>query len=360
MLGIAWVDENGGYRRTADRPFADLADFPPLDYSLIQAERYTAYGYPNIKRQFGMISSKGCPFSCTFCFNSEFHRCRRRMYPREVLFQQIKTLTENYGVDRVAFIDEIFGVDKQELKAFCQGMTDRFPGFTWGADTRVGVLTREDMEMMYANGCRSLTFGLESGSAEMRKVLRKDFDDTKVDEAFRNCREVGFRTNAYFMLGLPDETPEQLRETVRLYFRTQPNWGVWFLYWPIPGSQLYRELEAAGRISVPTTLEAAAAHNTLTDQDLAKNYSRIPDKDLQVVQNFVNWQTVFRQRGYVKIAVSLLLSNLRRIGLRGLARELWVSAKLLCTVAWYAHAYPSIRKKYDLYAKNYGRTDWDD
>jgi len=361
VLGIAYVDENGEYRRTADRPFADLADFPPMDYSLLLMERYMV-PQKFTKRPMTMITSKGCPYSCTFCFNSEFHRCQRREYPREMIFGQIKTLAENYGVDHVVFWDEIVSVNRRELNAFCKGIADLQVGISWEAQMRVGVLTREDLEVMHAAGCRKLFFGLESGSAEMRKALRKTFDDSKIDETFRNCREVGIQAGAVFILGLPGETPEQLRETIRLYFRLRPVLTHWSHYLPILGSQLYRTLEADGKISAPTTLETIAQPKIIF-QVSANNYSQIPDRELRVVQCFVQWLLLFGKKHGdldIKTAIRREFINLRSVGLRGLTRGLWNAAKLFCSVVWHVHAYPSIRKKYDLYAENFGRTEWND
>lgn len=368
VLGIAYVDENGLYHRTGDRPFADLADFPPLDYSLIPIKKYLNR-FPFANRTFLMISSKGCIFRCTFCYNNEYHRCQRRVYPLEVLLQQIKTLAVDYGVNGVLFWDELFGVDKQELRAFCQGVKGLGLGLVWTAVTAVGILSREDIMMMHEAGCRMLCYGLESGSAEMRKKLHKYYDASKIDETVRNCRDAGILFMPNFMIGLPDETPEQLRETVRLYFRTHPDMITMSYYTPIPGSQLYRALEASGRMPPRKKTLEGIRLQTMEFQHLAQNFSDVPAKDLQVIMQFVYWQTVFGKKqktpGFdwgsnLKMLIINLLHYLRCAGLRGLARGVWEAGKLFCNVAWYAHAYPSIRKKYDLYAKNFGRTDWDE
>jgi len=366
VLGIAYVDEHGEYHRTADRPFADLADFPPLDFTLIPVKKYFSR-VPFANRLFMIITSKGCVFSCTFCFNNEFHRCQRRMYPMEIIFRQIKTLAEDYGVNGFLFSDDLFGADKRYLREFCRGIKDLGLGLHWFVQTAIGILSREDMALMYEAGCRLVAFGLESGSAEMRKSLHKFYDASKIDETFRNCREAGLLTMANFIVGLPDETPEQVRETVRLFFRVNPDTVGLNYYTPIPGTQLSRALEASGELSPPKSLEEYKSQSKGWHR-LPQNYSRVPAKDLQVILRFIHWQMVFgknnrnaeTKRGFVKMAISNLVDYLRGGGLRGLVRGLWESASYFCNVAWYAHAYPSIRKKYDLHARNFGRTHWDD
>ena len=366
VLGISYVDENGEYRRTPDRPFADLADFPPMNYALLPMEQYfTKYMHAN--RMLPMVTSRGCIFNCTFCFNNEFHRCQRREFPREVIFQQLKTLVRDFRIDGTFFFDELFGADKQALLAFCQGMKDLDLGLIWFSTATAGVLSREDLRLMYDAGCRMLEYGLESGSPEMQKKLNKRFSLAKIDETFRNCRDAGIAVQANFIIGFPDETPEQVRETVRLYFRTRPEKPSVNFYEPIPGTQLYRALEAAGHPLPKITVDGTKS-KIMPRYVLDQNYSRVPNRDLKVIMNFICWEMVFgkkheapdaRRKPLAKMAISHLRDNLRAMGPGGLTRGLWESAKYICTVAWYAHAYPSIRKKYDLYAKNFGRTDWD-
>jgi len=364
--GVAYVDENGEYHRTPDRPFADLADFPPLDYSLVPMGRF-ASGFLFADRVFMMVTSKGCPHQCTFCFNREYHRCQRRAYPREVIFRQIETLVRDYGADGLIFGDEVFGTDKRELRAFCEGLKALNLGVKWYTESVVGALARSDLALMYDAGCRMLAFGLECGSAEMRKKIHKYYDASKVDETFRNCREVGIRAAAFFIIGFPGETPGQVRETVRLYFRLQPDSTGLCLYLPIPGSQLYRELEASGQLRPKKTLEAYGASPIGWNRE-TENFSRVPTKELRVILHYINWQMAFQKKRYrpgfkrdspLKLALSNLLAYLRCAGPRGFAHGLWNAAAFFLAVAWDAHAYPAIRKKYDLYAKNFGRTDWD-
>ena len=367
VLGIAYVDENGAYHRTGDRPFADLADFPPLDYSLVPVERFL-FRLQFSDNVFMMVTSKGCVHNCTFCSNKEYNRCQRRDIPNEVLFKQMKDLAENLGVKGLMFFDEFFGADKRKLRTFCEGLKELNLGLTWWAETTVSAMTREDLQMMHDAGCRALAFGLESGSAEVRKAVRKHYDASKVDEVLRDCREIGILVAVGLILALPDETPEQVRETVRLYFRTQPDIVRLPYFSPIPGTQLYRSLVEAGRLRAPKTLEDMGTQ-ILGWDSLTVNFSRVPDKDLRVIKKYMHWQMVFGKKRKIpqakrsrslKMAFDNLRIYLRCAGLRGLARGLWDAAKFVCGVAWYANAYPSIRKKYDLYAKNLGRTDWGD
>jgi len=365
VTGIAYMNERGEYHRTSDRPFANLANFPPLDYSLIPIKKFYT-PLPFAKHLFIMMASKGCIYKCSFCFNSEYHRCQWRSYPHDIVFAQMKYLTEHCRVDGFLFIDEMFGADKQNLRGFCRRMVGLGGHLTWSMETTIGMLTREDMQLMHNAGCRMLTFGLESGSVEMRKKLRKYYDASKIDETFRDCNEIGILTKANFIIGLPDETPQQLRETVRLYFRTHPHAAALGFFTAYPATPLYRSLLAQNRLT-PKTLEEMGGP-VAERQKLTQNFSCIPRKDLIVVASFVHWHTIFGKKRKVHGTKTNSIANVGLNNLLGFVRAYpspttllqagWEAIKFVCTTAWYAHAYPSIRKKYDLTAKNFGRTDW--
>ncbi|MDR0531529.1 MAG: B12-binding domain-containing radical SAM protein [Oscillospiraceae bacterium] len=367
VLGIAYLDAEGSFHRTQDRPFADLADFPPLDFSLITVERYLQYSsWAN--RTFMIYTAKGCPFRCDFCYNKEYHRCQWRGYPKETVFSQIHELVQRYNVNGLLFCDEMFGTDKRRFREFCQSISETGYNIKWGAQTVMGTLSNEDIELMYAAGCRRIDFGLETGSAEMRKKIHKFYDASRISATIKKCRDLGLFVTNNFILGFPDETPEQLRETVRLYFGTLPSICACCLYYSLPGTQLYSELEEQGRVQRPKTLDGWIQK---AKKNAFENYSKIPTKELFTVLAFMTWQEVFRNSGRpskgsvkLKSVFSTLFNRIRHFTLTTSFLEAfqlaWHTLKRFCFIAWYAHAYPSIRKKYDLYAKNLGRTEWDD
>jgi len=174
-------------------------------------------------------------------------------------------------------------------------------------------------------------------------------------------------THGLFIIGLPDETPGQLRETVHLYFRAHPHAAALGFFTAYPATPLYRELLAQGRLT-PKTLEEMGGP-VAERQHLSQNYSHIPPKDLLVVANFVHWQTMFGKKHrtpgiktnpIAKVGLHNLLGFLRAApGPRTLLQAAREAVKFVCAAAWYAHAYPSIRRKYDLDARNFDRTIWD-
>jgi radical SAM superfamily enzyme YgiQ (UPF0313 family) len=363
--GIVFSAKDGTVVRTQDRPFADLADFPPLNYSLVQTKKFFQY-MDFASRMFHVFTSKGCPYKCSFCFNENFHKCQRRRYPLEVVMHQIRELVDDYGVNGVVFEDEMFGGNKEEFRTLCNALGSFEPRIYWAAQTVMGILSREELELAYASGCRTLVFGLESGSAEMRKKVQKYYDAGKIDETFRTCRELGISTMPNFIIGFPQEIPEQVRETVHLILRVNADVPNVSIFTPVPGSKSYADLVASGSLKPIEDIEEYA-RNPKNRQTVTQNFSLIPTRELRCISSFFYWVLAFggksgkktRKKGMVKVAVIGLLNHIAIEGLRRGVANLVGTAKIFLRTFWYSHAYPSILKKYDLYKKNFGRTDWD-
>jgi len=356
IRGIAYRDASGAVRRTPEREFADPADLPVIDWSLVDPEEYFA---PRLgcKKVMYLYCSKGCPGRCAFCFNAGFHhsKCRRR--PNEHVISEITQLVSKHGMDGVHFVDEMFGLNKKALHDLCERLRGLEPGIIWGCGTKLDHLNRDDLQMMYDAGCRRVYFGVESGSQEMQARMRKYINLEKIDQDFRYCREVGISSHCGIIIGLPDETVEQLRETVQLVQRLDVNLIQVCIFFPIPGSEFSNDLAENGRLTLPQTLRE---WQSIAPQiGLFANFSNVPTRDLQVVQSFFYWHSFFRKEftkgipryDMAKNTIVISLRHILRQGFFNMVKYVFSSGKLFLTVAWYANAYPGIRKKYGLHAK---------
>jgi len=356
IKGIVYLDESGQARRTPEREFADLADFPVIDWSFINPQKYFA---PRLgcKKTMYLYCSKGCPGRCAFCFNEGYHHriCRRR--PNEYVIREIKELSTKYGLDGVTFADEMFGLNKKELYDLCGRLRDLEPGIVWGCETKLGHMNREDLQMMYDSGCRWIYFGVESGSPEMQERIHKGINLATIDRDIQNCREIGISSHCGIIVGFPDETEAQIRDSVRLMLRLNANLTQATIYYPIPGTEFCNYLVDSGRLTLPQTLWEWGCFSP--QAGMFANFPSVPTRDLRVIQSFFYWRS-FSQKNFPKgaaryeFALNTIVASLRHIirqGFLNMFRYIFSSAKVFSTVAWYAHAYPDIRKKYGLYAK---------
>jgi len=353
IKGIVYQDETGAICRKPEREFANLADFPITDWSIIDPPNYFR-SHMCCTKMFYLYCSKGCPCRCTFCSNESFHHCKYRKRPNEHVLAEIKELATKYGLNGVEFADELFGVNKRELYEFCDNLRDLHLNVAWGCSTRLNHLRREDLQYMYDSGCRWIFYGVESGSPEMLKRVRKEIDHANIDQEFRNCSEIGIAAIAGFIIGLPDETEGQLLQTVRLMQRLETNFINTLMFYPIPGSALYQELVSKKRLAPPETLRDLGAFSLF--QQKSGNYSSVPKRELHVVQSYFHWKGFFGKNSAKSMkrhefARKTIVSSLRHISKQGffnIFRYLFSSATMFLKIAWYVFAYPGIRKKYEL------------
>lgn len=357
VAGLAYLDESETMIRTEQRKFMDLTKIPPTDWSLIDVPKYYQEEY-GAKNSFYIYYAKGCPHQCTFCFNKNFHHCQYRKRCQKDVMHEVRDLVQNYGVDGFLFLDETFGVDKKDLHVFCDNLQNLNLNFTWGCETRVGQLTKEDMQHMYHSGCRFIIFGVECGSKEILERVKKNMAFDKIDETFQNCREIGIMSGAYIMLGFPDETVVQMKTTVDLMMRICADVYSVSIYEAIPGTELYQEIVERGLLQPPKSLLDWA--NFSTRDKIKINYSNVPTKDLYVIQKYFLW-IMFSKKDYsnsknpyiyAKKAISNTFHFIFHNDLKNGFNSLVSASKMFLSVMWYAFGHPKIRKKYGLYKKN--------
>jgi len=358
VKGIAFLGEQGEVCRTAEREFTDLAELPASDWAFVTPEKYFS-PFVGCTKMTSVYVSKGCPGRCSFCINEFYHRCRYRARPIEHVIDELKQLVA-HGMDGVFFADEWFGMDKRYLYQLCDQL--RPLNIAWGSQTRLGHFTREDLQYMYDCGCRWLYFGVESGVPQVLERMNKHLDLTKIDGELENCKEIGIATISGFIIGLPDETEDELRESLRLMRRLDAMYDTQILihtFSPIPGSELYRDLAGQGRLIPHQSLQQWGSY--AKSIDLSVNYSNVPALELNVIQYYFRWRRAFRKETpnstigtpFSKtIAMAIIvLRNALQQGFLHIFRSLSFYAALFCKAAWYRFAYPGILKKYGLNGK---------
>jgi radical SAM superfamily enzyme YgiQ (UPF0313 family) len=196
---------------------------------LLPVSRYRALGFP-----VSMITGRGCPNSCIFCLGRKMVGSKiRRRRTKNVLdeMEQIVGL----GFERINIADDLFASDKERVKEICAGIRKRDLKFTWSAFARVDTVDQEMLEAMFAAGCDSVSFGVESGNPEMLKRIKKGIKLEQVHNAVKMCKQSGMIAHASFMVGLPGETKETLAQTEELAKSLDIVYGYHYLA-PFPGT----------------------------------------------------------------------------------------------------------------------------
>ncbi len=183
--------------------------------------------------------SRGCPGKCTFCGSPKFWgQSRVRFHSAQWFAHEIKTLAQK-GVSHFFICDDTFTMDKDRVLEFCAILIESGLSITWNAISRVDYVDRDLLAAMRKAGCIQISFGVESGSAPIKKVLGKPVSNDTAARAFSLTKAAGILPRAYFIYGSPGETQQTIEESITLLNRLGPLGAVFYMLVVFPGTYLY-------------------------------------------------------------------------------------------------------------------------
>lgn len=352
VYGIAYK-KNGLFTIHPERDFSDPAEWPIIDWSLIDISKYT-HSHHDCRNMTWVYSAKGCPNNCSFCYNKQFHKCRYRKRPLENVVMEIKDLVKNYKVDGVYFADEIWFLSRNEMKEKCDRIRDVGLDFVWGCLLKVGILEKEDYDYMYNSGCRWICFGIESGSQRILKNINKGIDIDQIEKTAINCTEAGIAVWTSFILGFPGETEEDIKQTVNLIKSLSP-YAIFlcFFFTPTLGSELYEKLVRDGELR---PFDRLTMFKEYSFDVVGTNFSKVPTRDLKVVNAYVLWWSFTNtihssessKHAFSFQVISHIFSNFKKGGLKYLVTGVVFPAYKFFGYLFNMTFFPTIRKKYGL------------
>lgn len=185
-----------------------------------------------------LMGSRGCPYSCSYCATQIWTRKVRYRSLGNIL-EEIKYVHQRYGARQFTFKDDSFTVNRKRVLEFCDALLDDGIKINWDCNTRADLVDLELLKTMKRAGCNSIKVGIESGSERILKLMDKGITLERIKEAARLFRVVGIHWTAYFMMGIPTETREDVLETVDLLYTIKPGFASIGVYEPFPGTKLF-------------------------------------------------------------------------------------------------------------------------
>ncbi len=157
---------------------------------------------------------RGCPFSCTFCSTNDFFRKRFRLKSPQAVLTQMRRVRSEYNINRFDLVHDMFTVDRKRVVGFCQALLDSGEQIQWGCSARTDCVDDELIELMHRAGCRSVFFGVETGSPRLQHLIEKDLNLPEAAARIRTCTSAGINTTVSLITGFPEETEEDLWQTI--------------------------------------------------------------------------------------------------------------------------------------------------
>jgi len=243
VKGIAYR-KDGKVKHTKTRPLIQNLDTIPFPaYHLFDVKKYfySVVGVEVTERMpWGtMTTSRGCPNRCIFCFHA-FGRTWRGRSPQNVK-DEITFLVEKYKLKEILFVDDNFTVSKSRVMEICDKIKESGYDLTFRLQSgmRANLMDYEMMKKMRETGLYRISLGIESGSPQMLKRMKKDITLEQVRKAVAICNKVGIEVVGFFVIGLPGETKQTAYQTMKFSKELNLKDAAFFTALPIPGTEFY-------------------------------------------------------------------------------------------------------------------------
>jgi radical SAM superfamily enzyme YgiQ (UPF0313 family) len=191
-----------------------------------------------------LVTSRGCPFSCSFCDRSTSGKIGR-YHTTESVLRHCRRLVD-LGVRHVIFYDDLFTVKRKRVIELCEAFIANGFEFTWSCNSHPNLLDAEALRLMKLAGCWQIAYGIESGSQRILDVVKREVRLPRMRETLRMTRDAGIRAKGYLMIGHPTETLETLEETAEFLRVVELDLCQVTKFTPYPGTPSYPSVREHG------------------------------------------------------------------------------------------------------------------
>lgn len=241
VKGIVFEDKNS--KEIVVNPEApliqDLDELPFPALNLLPMKKYRLLDMDT--HMTTMITTRGCPMQCSFCSSAAMHGKKIRERSVENIVDEIEYLNTNYDIDTIAFMDDTFTLKKRKVMAICDEILKRNIEIMWGCTSRVDTLDEKLLKKMKEAGCITIFIGVESADQQQLDNMCKNTTIAKIENAFKIAHKLKIRTIASVALGMPGDTKEIMNKTVKFVHKLKPNYVIYSLATPYPGTRFYKE-----------------------------------------------------------------------------------------------------------------------
>ena len=223
---------------------ADLDTIPFPARDLLPLDKYH-YHFSKHKRVTTLFTSRGCPFHCIFCDKSVFgSRWRGRSAANALL--EVDEIVNTFKIKSFIIYDDLFTLNKERVKEFCEGILMRGYKLDWKCESRVNLVDLENLKLMKRAGCSMIAYGVESGNQHGLDYLNKKIKLADIRRAFALTHQAGIETMAYYILGIPVESYEEELQTIKFAKEINSTYAQFSILSPYYGTKLFVEAKEKG------------------------------------------------------------------------------------------------------------------
>jgi radical SAM superfamily enzyme YgiQ (UPF0313 family) len=258
VRNLGYLDDSGTPVINPVRPLPDLVGLPRKDYDIFDFQRIIDAKHGWV----GLMASRGCPFNCTYCFNHTMVKKYRtdlncsfkglnyiRHHSIGQMIDEIRYLESHYcNITMYIFDDDLFTYDMTYVVEFCREYR-KVSKMPFVVNGHVGFWDEPRAKALAEAGCKIVKFGVESGSPRIRQqVMHRHTSNEKIREAIEITHRYGMHSSCFLMIGLPEETHDDVMQTIKLMADALPGRFRWTYFYPFPGTEAYDIAERGGYI----------------------------------------------------------------------------------------------------------------
>lgn len=249
IKGIKYKSDNAIINNINRNLIDDLDTIPFPAYDLLPLKKY----YLSFSRRYtnrrigGIITSRGCSYSCSFCSKAVFGNSVRYRSPENVV-SELESLNKKYDIGEITIWDDNFNSNQERAMKICDLIRKRDLDIIWSCNNRPDFFSAEFCESVYTAGCRHINFGIESAILETRTRIKKILVREDIERAIKLCKQYKLLVSGSFIIGLPGENREAVLETLRFAKSINLDYAMFYLFIPMPGSELFNAAVEEGAI----------------------------------------------------------------------------------------------------------------
>ncbi|MBF0464246.1 MAG: B12-binding domain-containing radical SAM protein [Nitrospirae bacterium] len=244
---IAFLKDGKIFKTQRQSAIIDMDSIPLPARDLLPMHLYKCSGARSKKQpSHSVFTSRGCPGTCTFC-NKKLFGTNIRYFSVERIVEEFFLLRDKYKAKDIAIWDDNFLSNHSTVHAVCDELTRRNFNTTWSAEARIDTVNKELLTHMKAAGCDFIAYGIESGSQKVLDNMNKKITLDLVRNVIRDTQKVGIPIRGYLMMGLPNETVEDIEATIRFAIELNIDVASFTLFVPLPGTVEYIRAQKSGQ-----------------------------------------------------------------------------------------------------------------